>query len=372
MYSGIALANASALVMIRPPRALLHPLFGVALAVLALNDHVLKSARVLPAFVTGKASDFAGLLVAQVVLTVIARARSRRAFAWITALLAAGFVALKTSSAVSTIYERALFFVDATNVVDPTDLVALVVLPLGFVLFAPAMESSAPSSGARCAFERLAILAALPFCIATSAPKHVCVNAADVDPNTCQFTFETWTFVVNASSRDVDVSVREMRRPPASEEELRRVLCDAEPDDFLPSRTIHLRPSEALPIDADGPPGIPRVALVSLGDVFPTAVFVAQPQDTKKRVPTSGGVRGSGDPSKYDPTAPIGIGVDPDAYDHTMYYAINSNVFPLGCALDPLDAGTDEDAATDIDASTLDDAATTIDAGTDKDAGSDP
>jgi hypothetical protein len=46
----------------RPAEGLLHPVALVALAVLVLNDHVLKS--MLPGLVTGKLSDVAGLVVA--------------------------------------------------------------------------------------------------------------------------------------------------------------------------------------------------------------------------------------------------------------------------------------------------------------------
>src|SRR5690606_32162865 len=61
---------------VRP--SLLHPLFGAALLVLVVNDHVLKGAGALPPLVTGKLSDVAGLLVAPAVLAWIARARTER------------------------------------------------------------------------------------------------------------------------------------------------------------------------------------------------------------------------------------------------------------------------------------------------------
>ena len=54
---------------IRPPQAadlLLHPVALVALAVLVLNDHVLKAAY--PGFLTGKLSDIAGVALLPLVL----------------------------------------------------------------------------------------------------------------------------------------------------------------------------------------------------------------------------------------------------------------------------------------------------------------
>lgn len=52
--------------MARPADGLLHPVVFVALAVLALNDQLLKAAW--PGFVTGKLSDIAGLIVAPLAL----------------------------------------------------------------------------------------------------------------------------------------------------------------------------------------------------------------------------------------------------------------------------------------------------------------
>ncbi|MEP6623738.1 MAG: hypothetical protein ABJC79_04800 [Acidimicrobiia bacterium] len=70
-------------------RLFADPWFIVAVALLALNDHVLKAAS--PGLVTGKVSDFTGLFVATALLGVASRSR------WIPVVTAAlGFVALKT------------------------------------------------------------------------------------------------------------------------------------------------------------------------------------------------------------------------------------------------------------------------------------
>jgi hypothetical protein len=55
---------------LHPARALLTPTWLLALVVLALNDHLLKGAGLLPGAVTGKLSDLAGMLVAPVLLAV--------------------------------------------------------------------------------------------------------------------------------------------------------------------------------------------------------------------------------------------------------------------------------------------------------------
>lgn len=71
------------------PRALFRsPLWCGALLVLVVNDHLLKGAGVLPPWMTGKLSDFAGLIVAPALLAWILAARSRRA--WLGAHLAVG------------------------------------------------------------------------------------------------------------------------------------------------------------------------------------------------------------------------------------------------------------------------------------------
>ena len=54
---------------LRPSRALLHPLWLGSLALLVLNDHVLKGAGLLPGVLTGKLSDFAGVFADELLFT---------------------------------------------------------------------------------------------------------------------------------------------------------------------------------------------------------------------------------------------------------------------------------------------------------------
>jgi hypothetical protein len=49
----------------------LHPVPLVALVILAVNDHYLKGARILPIWLTGKLSDFGGLLFFPLLLTAL-------------------------------------------------------------------------------------------------------------------------------------------------------------------------------------------------------------------------------------------------------------------------------------------------------------
>ncbi len=122
-------------------RALLHPLWLGALTLLALNDHFLKGSGLLPGVVTGKLSDFAGLLVAPALLAVLLQLSSRRAL--VAAHLATGlvFAAVKlappAARALEWLMELGPFH--ATIVVDPTDLFALPALLVSFAVLVPTM-----------------------------------------------------------------------------------------------------------------------------------------------------------------------------------------------------------------------------------------
>lgn len=109
---------------------LVHPIPLTAVVLLIVNDHVWKGGRGLPAWVTGKISDFAGLFFFPVLLTVLVehawRCRggtaSRRRIAWSCVLLTfAVFTALKSVPAIAAIASTVI----GPIVCDPTDLVAL-------------------------------------------------------------------------------------------------------------------------------------------------------------------------------------------------------------------------------------------------------
>ena len=101
---------------------LAHPVPLAAVLVLAINDHVLKGSGWLPAVITGKLSDLAGLFFFPVALTALLR------IAPVTSALATGAVisALKTSPAFNALVD----LVWGPNVLDHTDLLCLPVLAL--------------------------------------------------------------------------------------------------------------------------------------------------------------------------------------------------------------------------------------------------
>ncbi|MFT4978333.1 MAG: hypothetical protein ACI8S6_004241 [Myxococcota bacterium] len=117
---------------------LLHPATLFAMALLAVNDHWAKHA--LTGVVTGKLSDFAGLVFFPLLLELLplGAARQRRRLAVLATGL--GFALVKTMPAVTAswnevfgaVYRSAGWAQSARLVCDPTDLIALfaLVIPL--------------------------------------------------------------------------------------------------------------------------------------------------------------------------------------------------------------------------------------------------
>jgi outer membrane protein assembly factor BamB len=136
-----------------PATALRHPLFWAGALLLALNDHVLKGAGLLPELVTGKLSDAAGFVVAPVVLAVVLRARSRRAVALchLAPLVAMALLKLSPVIAVSVVAAAAVVGETWAIVADPTDM--FVAFPAAIAswwwLARPAFGVPGTSSGAR-------------------------------------------------------------------------------------------------------------------------------------------------------------------------------------------------------------------------------
>lgn len=96
---------------------LARPWFFAAVALLALNDHVFKAAW--PGWVTGKLSDFAGLVVVGTLVSVLLGRP------WGTLAAGVGFLALKTVPGVA---ELAAPLLGGVTRRDPSDLIALAVL----------------------------------------------------------------------------------------------------------------------------------------------------------------------------------------------------------------------------------------------------
>ena len=151
-----------------------HPAWWAALALLLVNDNLLKGRGIAPGWLTGKLSDFAFLVVAPVVFAAILP----RALPWRRPIALVSIVAVYVAADLSREFSDALVAVAArVSLVwrlwpDPGDLVALCVLPLTVHLLYRAPATSCP------AFvrfrERAGVLLGAVACLATSAPpRHV-------------------------------------------------------------------------------------------------------------------------------------------------------------------------------------------------------
>ena len=158
------------------PREFARPLPVAAAALLALNDHVLKGAGLVPGWLTGKLSDVAGLFFFPVLLFALvaavrpargAAARVRRA-ALLAALTATVFTAIKVLPLANAVASAVL----GPVVPDPSDLLALPFSGLAVLyLRRPPREPSAASPRVRATVDRaLLVLAALASMATSRAP----------------------------------------------------------------------------------------------------------------------------------------------------------------------------------------------------------
>jgi hypothetical protein len=124
-----------------PGEGLLHPVALLAMGVLAVNDHWAKAAY--PGWLTGKLSDFAGLLffplLLQGLVELVTRRADRRVLVACAIAAAVVFALVKTTPLVE-VYRWGLGLLQApvrgairpVDVVqDPTDLVALPMVAVG-------------------------------------------------------------------------------------------------------------------------------------------------------------------------------------------------------------------------------------------------
>lgn len=114
---------------------LLHPLWIGSLVLLVVNDHYLKRSGLLPGVVTGKLSDIAGMFVAPALFAWLLRVKDKLGIALAHAAVGAGYAVLEvsqpTADALDAVFRA--FGHRWASTSDPTDLLALLLLPLGYV-----------------------------------------------------------------------------------------------------------------------------------------------------------------------------------------------------------------------------------------------
>src|SRR6266542_1849189 len=134
--------------------ALATPIGISSVALLILNDHVLK--HIAPSAITDKLGDFAGLMFAPYVLLLAIgmlpvrfdRGHQRRVAQAAYVVVGTFFFALKASSVSAPVLVALLDIAvpgPVAIVVDPTDLIALVVLPGSYLMWIRAWSCMSPA-----------------------------------------------------------------------------------------------------------------------------------------------------------------------------------------------------------------------------------
>lgn len=221
----------------------------IALAVLVLNDHMLKgSALVSPAW-TGKLSDFAGLFLAPTLLAVLLRARRRISVAVCHVAVGLVFAAAKISpSAATWICEAAgSLGLNWTIAPDLTDLWALSVMPLAYLAAfsrSPAQTRVAADtrSGPPSVWQPVGLSLQLLFCAA---------SANTSDPNDAPREVSGTLFLHNSTDDELTLRMAALL-------ETVRLDCDlvaTDPGSFLTEavfgdlRSSTLQPEETLGLE---------------------------------------------------------------------------------------------------------------------------
>lgn len=230
-----------------PQRALLHPVWLASLVLLALNDHWLKYAGLLPDVVTGKLSDLAGLVVAPALFATLIRARTRRSLLLAHVAVGAVFSAIQLSSLAATTWSALMAGIGFPWIItsDPTDLLALPMLAVSWRVLGHAMTIPAAALARRSA-EAGAAAVGLLCSVATSQP------GPDPDPD--PFPESGWlppiqgdVWLHNGTGEPLVVRVRTL----APTVLLDCAQIEAEPGRLLSDEVFGAVQSWSLPVDAN-------------------------------------------------------------------------------------------------------------------------
>ncbi len=189
---------------LRPERALLTPLWVGSLVLLVINDHLLKGAGVLPGVLTGKLSDFAGLIVAPVLLAALLRVRTREHLLACHVATGLVFAGIQLSIPFADLWSGLMGTIGFPWVItsDPTDLIALPMLLVSWRSLTPAMQRPALLGLQRTAVATLSLFG-LWATVATSQ---------EIDPSGEWYQdIEGEAYINNANEFDIALFVRELR-----------------------------------------------------------------------------------------------------------------------------------------------------------------
>jgi hypothetical protein len=225
-----------------------HPLWWAALAVLFVNDNLLKGRALAPGWLTGKLSDFAFLIVAPVLLgsllPVALRGRRQIALAAVVGV----YVTADLSSAASAAIVAAAGWVGLRWRLwpDMTDLLALAVLPLTWRLLrvpsAPPTATRAPGSARRRPLlESLAVALGAFACMATSVAPPSLFHP----------------FLTNGTGREQDVTITWLLRRVTCDQNLTQLAATLNPADLDDPHRATLASGEVAALDTPPALGMP-------------------------------------------------------------------------------------------------------------------
>ena len=192
-----------------PERALLTLPWVAALVVLVVNDHALKGSGLLPGALTGKLSDFAGLLLAPALLATLVRARSTQALLACHVAVGLVFAGIQLSLPFAELWSAAMGLLGHpwTITRDPSDLIALPMLLVSWRVLVAKMAVEQPIA---LELRRLAVaglsMVGLWSSVATSDVE------SSIDTNNEWYEDITGNlYVNNANDYDIAVHVRPLR-----------------------------------------------------------------------------------------------------------------------------------------------------------------
>lgn len=144
-----------------PVDALRSPLWWLMLLLLIANDFAFKGSGLMPGIVTGKLSDFAGLMVFPLFLALIIPKRGAIVWALCHIATGAAFCAVKLIPAAGVLYVSALNAIGLSGQIwfDATDLIALPMLCASFFVY-PRLRPIFPLARREKALPALGIIAA--------------------------------------------------------------------------------------------------------------------------------------------------------------------------------------------------------------------
>lgn len=226
----------------RAPKAgwsspLTHPLWWIALAILVVNDFVLKRSSLAGA-VTGKLSDFAGLIVAPVLVASIVRPKTRAGRLACFASVAFPFVAIKVSAKAASLLVWAASLCGLTWRIwsDWTDVAALGVLPLAWRISQGKRARDERLFPAGVAVHRVGVVLGALACVATSQ----------------EFTeIETAAYLVNMTPHEVKVSIFRPQAAPDCAALVADPHAMLRSEQFVFDRCWTAAAAELVPLDQD-------------------------------------------------------------------------------------------------------------------------